>query len=199
MADSDNGAFERALHYGTINTTSLFEKDNGSLKISRAEGLINIRIRWSSIIGAIITGIPGALIAFLFAKMFGGTPIPIMMAIIMFGLSLILGYQLGTWSPMRKTTGEDFLTWVKIILRNRLATNDNIIGGKRPSEVIAFSIIEGSAGKNVPCMVFLGTQPVYNAPPRIIGQETNTPYDLSPRGEFYKVPTSSYDDGLEKN
>lgn len=200
MAENEaREAFERAMHYGTVNTTSLFEKENGVIKISRVDGILNFRMRWSSIFGMIVLGIPGGLIVWLFLKIFGSHPISIIFIGVIFLIFIIIGYKLGQWSPMAKTTGEDFLTWVKIVMRNRLVMNENIIGGKKPSEVTAFSVIEGSSGKNVPCTVFLGTQPVYNAPPRILGKKTETPYDLSPRGEFYVVPTDDYDDGLEKD
>lgn len=192
-------AFQESIRYGTIETTPLFENDNKSFKFSSGGGTFNLRIRWASIIGAAILGFLALGIMMGLYFLFGAPllMIPFIVAVVL--ASILAGGRLGRWSPMEKTTGEDLTTYIMIKLRQRLSTNGSIIGGGRPSKVQlnSMAISKGSGGRIVDCDVYLGTQPMFNAPP-INPYDFNemTEFHLVPRGEFSVLPNDRYKDGL---
>lgn len=199
---SEYDAFEKAMQYGTINTTSLFETNKGALKISRGGGSVNIRISWATVIGAsigiIIAGIL-ALIALSFVPLsFAYVPI-LIFAFVVFAY---IGIKIANWSPMQRTTGEDLWTYITIILRQRLSTNDALfLGGKKPSKTILYSMAIGDSGSGdgvaIPCEQWLGTQPLYDAPPASpYVEDYRSPIEYYNQGEYKVIPSHLYEDGF---
>lgn len=185
-----------ASSYGTIHTTGLFDREKSSLKISRM-GVINIRIPWATIIwGGVFFFIGLGFWFLILVKMLGGGTTAFLFTIFLAGLFGIAGAKLGNWSPMAKSTGEDLLTYFSVILRQKISVGG--FSSRKPSETILNSKAVGNEdGRLVKCQLWLGTQPLYDAPPM-------NPYEydymtrlyVPPRGERKVMPTKGYKDGL---
>lgn len=197
--NTDYDAFSESLRFGTIETTPLFEKDDKSFKLSPGGGAFSIRIKWSSIIWGGIFGLITFLILIsLYLWLKPGWVFIVLIVTITF-TAVMGGGMLGRWSPMQKSTGEDLITYILFKIRQRLATNGALIGGKRPAQVKlnSMAIAKSSGGKIVDCDVYLGTQPMYSVPqidPYDFSK--NTPFFLDSRGEYKTFNSSLYDDGL---
>mgnify|MGYP006902694868 CR=1 FL=1 len=199
--NTEYDAFQEAIRYGTIETTALFEPDNRSFKISAGGGSINYRIRYASIIGACLFLFVGIAITLLLIFIFGFSPYAIPFILVINGVLFLIGAKVGTMSPMEKTTGEDLITYIFMMLRRNIATRNSILSMKRPSKVKlnSLAINKTNGGRIVDCETFLGTQPLYDAPPI-------NPYDFNemsefffdPQGEFKTIPSEKYKDGLNR-
>lgn len=182
-----------AMNYGTVWTNSLFEPGQATFKFSR-QGSINIRIPWSAIIGgsimgAIFAGISALIFIMAFDMGMYGFPV----VIFGFVLGAIVGGKIGTWSPMKKTTGEDLMTWIMISIRQRLSSG----GGKISRTELNSMMVGGREGRIVSCTQWIGTQPLKNAPPMSAYEEDfKSEYVIKPRGEFNTIQSSYYNDGL---
>lgn len=199
--NTEYDAFQEAIRYGTIETTSLFEPDNRSFKISAGGGSLNYRIRYASIIGGAIFLLFGVLVTVILGSIFGYSIYAAPFIIVGNLFFTLIGAKIGTMSPMEKTTGEDLITYIFMMLRRNISTRSSIFSMKRPSKVKlnSLAINKNGGGAIVDCETFLGTQPLYDAPPI-------NPYDFSemsefffdPIGEFKTLPSEKYKDGLNR-
>lgn len=191
-------AYVEALHYGTIEASSLFDPDDKSIKI----GTGGYRIKHSQIIGAIIMLFLSSIISLLLWRLFGDQFFYLLPFLLVFvGLMTLLGLHIGNMSPTRKTTGEDLMTYIFMMIRKRIGSRSSIIFGRGPSKVHlnSLAVNKANGGRIIECEVYLGTQPVYDAPPI-------NPYDLKEMSEFsfessgemQVLPTKDYDDGVRR-
>lgn len=195
MAQQDYNAKHEAVNYGTIWTNGLFEDNKSVLNFSRV-GVINIRIPWSCIIWGGVFGAIAGIVLFLIYLLLGasGVMIPILFAVdVMF---IGLGAKLGNWSPMKKTTGEDLMTYLKFMAREKIS-NGGFGAGKVSKTMMKTYAVGGEKGKMEQCEEYLGTQPLRNAPPmNPYVAEYSSPYELRPRGVFKVIHSDKYNDGL---
>lgn len=202
MSDSNTGEYDKltkALEYGTISTNSLFDSSPSSLKISRAGGLVTIRIPWVTIIWGGIFGIIGLAFAFLLTLKILHLPgiYLIIMGVIFGVIPAFIGAKLGQWSPMRSETGEDLITYLKVKARQKISAGSAQKGKQSTCQLLS-KAVGGDEGRVVNCTMWIGTQPLYDAPPQgIYANEVHTTnLYLEPRGHKRKIPTDIYDDGL---
>lgn len=182
-----------AMNYGTIWTNALFDPGTPALKFAR-HGVLNIHIPWAAIIwGGIFAVIFGGIAAIIILVIFkfGGVGVPVVMFVA--GLAALVGAKIGMWSPMQKSTGEDLLTYMMIVVRQRLSSG----GGSVSSTELNSKAIGGADGRIVKCTQWLGTQPLRNAPPMSAYEEDfAAEYHIVPRGEFNVIRNDNYRDGL---
>lgn len=194
----DYDAFQEALSYGTVETSSLFEPDNKSYKI----GTGGYRVKRASLIGLAVFFLVSAAIAFMIwskTTWMGDLTIPFLFVFVM--VMSFAGFKLGDVSPTKKTTGEDALTYFMMLIRMRAGSRTSIFFGKKPSVVKLNSLAIGTetGGRIVDCDVYLGTQPLYDAPPI-------NPYDVNlmsefrfdTSGEMQVLPSERYNDGVNR-
>ena len=194
--DEENDLISKAIEYQTINTTGLFERGNPALKISRG-GVVNIRIEWAAIIWGGCFGVLTLLFNFLlFVKILKApgtvSAFFIITATIIF---TVVGAKLGTWSPMNKDTGENLVTYFKIMIRSRLARGGMGDGKQSETELFSYAVVPD--GQIVNCKRWIGTQPLRNAPPMSPYKEDyRTQYKLYTNGCPRVVNSEKYQDGL---
>lgn len=187
-----------AMSYGTVWTTSMFEHNNAPYKITRSgmSWRIPRQLPWWGIPGAAIGGFIGWLI---FIKILNGGmliyPIVITLALV-FGVVFTM---IGSWSPMRKDTGEDLKTYIILKLRKKVATRKTPTGEK-PSSAYYNSLAVGDpqVGRVVKCQMWLGTQPLSTAAPKdpFYKGVYRTPYVMKKSGDFIPLDPTRIDDGL---
>lgn len=204
MAKTDDGREEydieqKALQYGTIRMNALFDKGPSSLKFSRAGGLVDIRIPWVTIIwgGAFaLLFLPIGLLVSLKLLGIPGVYMPVL--IVLFGVVPgFLGAKLGAWSPMQSSTGEDLLTYVAIVSRQKMSAKSAQPGKQSTCELVS-RVYGGEEGQVVKCTRWIGTQPLYNAPPMSLyaDDDFKTDFYFEPRGETKVIDNSDYRDGM---
>lgn len=185
----------RAIEFGTIETTNLFDRGNPSFKFS-AQGLINIRIPWSTIAWGILFGLSFFLIVNTFFNTvfsIGIFTMPVLLAGTIF--STILGAKIGGWSPISKETGEDLASYIIFAIRRKVALGG--FGQGKQSVAYKFTKAVGTKGRIMKCDRWMGTQPLRGAPPQSPYKgEDVFPYDIYPIGELKTVPSSLFNDGL---
>lgn len=182
-----------SMNYGTIWTNTMFEPGNAALKISR-HGVLNIRIPWAAIIwGALFALLFGGIGALFLLGIFQFGAIGIPIVIFIAGLGALIGSRVGMWSPMQKSTGEDLLTYMMIVVRQRLSNGS----GKMSYTELNSKAVGGEDGRVVKCSQWLGTQPLRNAPPMSPYEEDfRSEYHIKPSGEFHVIESDHYSDGL---
>lgn len=186
---------EEAFRYGTIRTSALFDRGPSSFKL-RLGKLTTIRIPWVTIWWGGGFGALGLIIGFIL--MFKILHIPgLYFPIIFVTFSLIpgfLGAKLGAWSPMSDTTGEDLVTYVIVVLRKKLSANSAQSGKQSECRLISYALSD--EGQEVSCKRWIGTQPLYGAPPQSMYIEENftTPLYFYPTGEQKIYDNSNYKD-----
>lgn len=190
---------QKALEYGTIRTNALFEDSKSSLKISRAGGLVQIRIPWATIIWGGLFAIIGMSIgSFIALKLLGLPPMYLLIVASVFGfIPGFIGAKLGNWSPMKDETGEDLITYLLIVMRQKLSAK-SAQSGKQSTCMLLSKAIGGEDGVMVKCTQWIGTQPLYDAPPQGIYADEVLLTDLHyyPRGTSSIVPRDNFRDGL---
>lgn len=195
---NDYDVLKESMSYATIQTNSLFEDSKPALKISRFGGSVNIRIPWVSIIwGGAFGFIIGIPLFILYVIVLGA---PLLLSppfIVLFGIAILAGARLGNWSPLSKTTGEDLPTWLRMKARQRLIER-GAITGKKPSTTQLYSLAVGPSGRLVDCTLYIGTQPLTDAPPMTAkrGEQLISKFEIYPTGEYYVLPDDTYDDGI---
>lgn len=219
MADEENkdtqyNLREEAMNYGTIQTSSLFEKGKSAFKLTLAGGSFTVRIPWSSIIwGGIFCVVSIIISVLLFAFVFfkSGIMVPILAVVVV--ACTFAGAKIGVWSPLASTTGEDLNTYLVMLMRQKLSMGG--FGQKKVSSATYDSYALGSEALPTKCTLWLGTQPLRDAPPTemteergmIIDEETNerkketivSDMFLTPRGEYQKIPDDNgYLDEVQK-
>lgn len=115
--------------------------------------------------------------------------------LVVFGLVPgFIGSKLGAWSPMADTTGEDLVTYVIVLLRKRLSANSAQSGKQSECQLVSYALSDN--GQIVNCKRWIGTQPLYGAPPQSIYEEEDfaTPLYFYPTGEQKVHDTSRYRD-----
>ena len=114
-------ALAQAFRYRTIWTNSLFESGNDIITISRF-GKINLRIEKAVIIWSIVGITIGVILTLtLFKWILPDSIFLLAGGLFTFMFTLVL-VQVGLWSPMRKSTGEDLITYLKFRARNSIAS-----------------------------------------------------------------------------
>lgn len=189
----------KAMEYGTIRTNSLFESDKSALKFSRAGGLVQIRIPWATIIWGGLFAIVGMAVgSFIAIKILGLPGIYLIIVASVCGfIPGFIGAKLGNWSPMRDETGEDLVTYLMILMRQRISAN-SAQSGKQSTCTLLSKAVGGEDGKLVKCTQWIGTQPLYDAPPQGLYADEVFVSDLHyyPRGVPQVLPMDNYTDGL---
>lgn len=188
----------KAMEYGTIRTNSLFEDNKSVLKFSRAGGAVQIRIPWVNIIWFTTFFIVGMSIgSFLAIKILHLPGIYLIIVGVLFGVAPgFIGVQLGNWSPMKKETGEDLITYLIIVLRQKISANSAQKGKQSTCELYSRAV--GADGRMETCTQWIGTQPLYDAPPQGIyaDEVLMTDWHFYPLGEPKAYPQGIFKDGL---
>lgn len=197
MADKENEELSddriaQALRFQTIWTNSLFDKDDGVIKISRL-GKINIRIPKVWFIWGVFSLLVSSLICFgVLRFILPGTVLLLLVGPI-YLFNALLFINIGSWSPMKKETGEDFITYVKLIARNRVGNGGFGKGKQSRGIFVTRSLPNHPEGRAMGGKFFLGTQPLRTAPfidNRNKGHKTE--YHLYPRGKYNNVDVGKY-------
>lgn len=186
---------EMAFRYGTIRTSALFDRGKSSFKM-RFGNLTTIRIPWVNIWWGGTFGILGLIIgSLLMFKVFHMPALYFPIVIVLFCVVPgFLGIKLGNWSPMADTTGEDLITYLIVVFRKKLSANSAQTGKQSECQLVSYALSD--EGQVVNCKRWIGTQPLYGAPPQSLYEEENftTPMYFYPRGEQKVYQSDDYRD-----
>lgn len=192
---------EEAFRYGTIRTSALFDRGPSSFKL-RFGKLTTVRIPWVTIWWGGGFAILGLIIGFLL--MFKILHIPgIYFPIVLVAFGFVPGFigaKLGAWSPMEDTTGEDLVTYLIVVLRKRISANSAQSGKQSECKLVSYALSD--EGQVVNCKRWIGTQPLYGAPPQslyIEEEDFKTPLYFYPMGEQKVYGNSTYKDVATTN
>lgn len=154
VEDAETNAFR----YRTIWTNSLFEKDDGTIRIFSFGR--NFRFRTSVIVWGLVGIILSALIYFLLIRHIFPSGWDWPAGIIILVIVTFLSIQIGQWSPMQKYTGEDLITYLTFMTRNRIAMSSS--GSGRPASITCttYAIPNHPDGRQVEGTMYIGTQPL---------------------------------------
>lgn len=206
MAKDESGkeeynAQEEALRYGTVRTNALFDRGPSSFKFSRAGGLVQVRIPWVTIWWGGSFGLLGMIIGgLIFFKIFQMPMIYLPIIFVACGVVPgFLGAKLGAWSPMQDSTGEDLVTYLIVSLRKKVSANSAQSGEQSECKLVSYALSDD--GQVVNCKRWIGTQPLYSAPPQSLYEEDDfrTPLYFYPTGEQKTYDNSGYRDDATTN
>lgn len=197
MADKDNEDLindreAQAIRYQTIWTNSLFDKDDGVFKYSRM-GRLNIRIPKSWAIWGVASVIVSTVICFGILRFILPPTMLLILAGPIYLFTGLLFINLGSWSPMKKDTGEDFITYMKLIIRNKIGTGGFGKGPQSRGVYVTKALKNFPEGRPIGGKLYLGTQPLRTAP-FIDNRNTNhkTEFHFYPRGTYKNVDIGEY-------
>lgn len=192
MADKNEEDYSRdleaqSLRFQTIWTNTLFERGNNVYAKSFA-GRYTFRIEKSVIIWTIVGLIISFLLHFLLFRFIFPDSILLIVSVVSSFIIVVASIQLGRWSPMQASTGEDLITYIKFMTRNKISSGGFFKSKQSKAKYVTRALANHPGGKVVSGKMWLGTQPLTTAAPRsVYEQDYKTEFQFYPRGEYQNV------------
>lgn len=100
---------------------------------------------------------------------------------------------------MQDSTGEDLVTYLIVSLRKKVSANSAQSGEQSECKLVSYALSDD--GRVVNCKRWIGTQPLYSAPPQSLYEEDDfrTPLYFYPTGEQKTYDNSGYRDDATTN
>lgn len=190
-AEFKDDALAQAFRFRTVWTNTLFERGNNVLTISRF-GKFNFRIEKAAIYWTVAGILISLLIIFTVFKWI----LPPDLLFFVGGLftlffTLIL-VQIGMWSPMKKSTGEDLITYLKFMARNKFSSG-GLFAKQSKSVYVSKAFKNHPDGRPISGKMWLGTQPLATAVTTdMTSKNDKMEYQFYPRGDMKNVDIGRY-------